>query len=495
MESTNACWMCTRALKITSRSLKSVEDLIICISENNFSTPSQQQEDELNVSPNGCLMLHYDGDLVNHKFNIWLSDVDLHCYPYIIGLLVDFFNKLSEYTPSHADVQNQDLSNGFQLGSYFQFQRFGCSNFFQTSSSDWDSISVDHYPFVTIHNDKSLLNLEDSLININPDWKKVLNIRESKINSSKFCAKNEFQKLYTPLIEHESLDYEPVDLVVINLHLSSIRLHLHDSKCIVASATLPAAKSCLALRNNCLDVVCSTEGLILSSYWCPHSLQDSMWGPASPNLSPVINVRVKKQNHVLGASSVELDFSIQNVSCVLPPEFLAVLIGYFSLPEWNFDAKEYNDKVANISLTYKFEILDSILFAPVVNADRQFLKLDIPQMYCTFIEYCDSGILLKGIPAECCVPDEFIADQNHCLNLFGRELSLHHILLKDETSDSLKFNHDIEKSVALIAPFSGDLWIRIPYGSKPPCATPSSVCVMSKISNCQLIVAGRIYYL
>ncbi|KAI3688356.1 hypothetical protein L1987_82068 [Smallanthus sonchifolius] len=493
MESTNACWMCTRALKITSSSLKSGEDLIICLSENKFSThSSQQQEDELNVSPNGCLMLHYVGDLVNHKFSIWLSDVDLHCYPYIIGLLVDFFNKLSEYTPSHAAVKNQDLSNGFQSCSYFEFQRFGCSNFFQTSSSDWDSISVDHYPFVTIHNDRSLLNLENSLINISPDWKKVLNIRESKINSSKFCAKKEFQKLYIPLIEHESLNHDLVDLVVINLHISSIRLHLHDSKCIVASATLPAAKSCLAIRNDSLDVLCSTEGLILSSYWCPQSLQDSLWGPASPNLSPVINIRVKKQNHGSVASSIELDFSIQNVSCILPPEFLAVLIGYFSLPDWNFNANEYNDKGANLSLTYKFEILDSILFAPVVNADRQFLKLDIPQMYCTFIECCDSDALLKGIPVECSVTDEFIADQNHCLNLFGRELSLHHILLKDETSDSLKFNHDIEKSVGLIAPFSGDLWIRIPYGSKPPCATaPSSICVMSRISNCQFIVEGN----
>ncbi|XP_076908384.1 uncharacterized protein LOC143565241 [Bidens hawaiensis] len=493
MESANACWMCTRALKITSCSLESGEDLIICVSESNFSShSSQQQEEEINVSPNGCLMLHYDGDLVNHKLSIWLSDFDLHCYPYIIGLLVDFFNKLSEYTPSHAAVKIQDLSNGFQLGSYFDFQRFGCSNFSENSSSDWDSISVDDYPFVTIHNGSPLLNLESSLINISPDWKKVLNIRKSKINTSRFCAEKEFQKLYTPLIEREPLDHDFVDLVVVNLHFSSIRLHLHDSKCIVASFTLPAAKSCLAIHNDCLDVLCSTEGLILSSYWCPQSLQDSLWGPASPNLSPVINIRVKKQNHGLTASSVELDFSIQNVSCVLPPEFLAVLIGYFSLPDWNFNANQDTDKVADVSLTYKFEILDSVLFAPVVNADRRFLKLDIPQLYCTFIEYCDPDSLLKEIPAECCVPTEFISDQSHCLNLFGWELSLHHILLKHEASDSLKFNHDFEKSVGLIAPFSGDLWIRIPYGSNPTCATASpSVCVMSRISNCQIIVKGN----
>ncbi|MFS8005994.1 putative vacuolar protein sorting-associated protein [Helianthus anomalus] len=485
MGSTIACWICTRALKITSRSLKSGEDVIICLSESNYSLHSSQpQEEELNVSPNGCLMLHYDGNLVNHTCSIWLSDLDLHCYPYIIGLLVDFFNKLSEYTPSHAGFKNQDLSNGFQSGSHIDFQRFGCSNFFQTGSCDWASIPVDHYPFVTIRNDRPLLNLENSLINISPDWKKVFKIRESKINSSKFCAKKEFQKLHIPLIEHEHepLDHDLVDLVVINLHFSSIRLHLHDSKCIVASATLPAAKSYLAVHNDCLDAFCSTEGLILSSYWCPQSLQDSLWGPTSPNLSPVINLRVKKMT-----SSIELDFSIQNVSCVLPPEFLAVLIGYFSLPDWNFNADEYNDEGVNPSLTYKFEILDSILFAPVVNADRQFLKLEIPQMYCTFIEYCGSDSLLKEIPTECCVPDKFISDQNHSLNLFGRELSLHHILLKDEASDSVKFNHDIEKSVGLIAPFSGDLWIRIPYGS----TASSSTCVMSRISNFQLIVEGN----
>lgn len=518
MQSTKGCWINARALKVVSRSLKSGDDLIICLSENKFSTHSSKQhetgvrfshEDALNGSANGCVMLHYDGDLIHHRCSIWLSDVDLHCYPYIIGLLVEFFDKLSKYGPSHA-AENQSFvgSNNMLSGSYFDFRRFGCSNISETSSSDWESISVDRYPFITIYNDRPLLNLESSLIDISPDWKKVLKIRETKINSSKFSAKKEFQNLYTPLNStagthglHVPSDLEQVGLAVINLHLSSIRLHLHDSSYIVASVTLPAARSSFAIHKDCLDVFCSTEGLNLSSSWCSQTLQDSLWGPASLNLSPVINIRVRKGNLGSAGSRIELNFSIQNVSCILPPEFLALLIGYFSLPDWNSHAKESpatnncedKDTVDSINFTYKFEILDSLLFIPVVNADYQFLKLDIPQLYCTFIENCDSDTLLKGIPSECFVPAKFIADQNHCLNLFGRDLSLHHLLRKDDASDSLKFNPSIEvRSVSLIAPFGGDIWIRIPYRSKPPCATASSsICIMSRIIDCQFIVEGN----
>ncbi|CAH1424589.1 unnamed protein product [Lactuca virosa] len=457
MKHTQSFWICTQGLKVTSRLLKNDDDTDLI----NVSTNGPSHDEKLNVSPNGCLMLHHDGEL-----SIWLSDLDLHCYPHIIGLLIEFFDKLPEYSPSHDD-KNQEFvgsnSNSVLSGSYFDFQRVGCSNFYDTCSSDWESISVDHYPFVTIHNDRSLLSLESSLININPDWKKVVKIREGKINCSKSRAKKEFQN---------------PDLVVINLDLRSIRLHLHDSSSIVASFTLPTAKSSISIHESCLDVLCSTEGLSLSSQWFPQTLLDSLWGPALLNLSPVINIRVRKGNH-----GMELDFSIQNVSCILPTEFLAVLIGYFSMPDWNSNAKESsgidNSKdTDSFPFTYKFEILDSVLFTPVANADYQFLKLNIPQLYFTFIENSDSDILLKEIPLECSVPPGFIGDHNYCVNVFGRDLSLHHILWQDNASEVT--------SVSIIAPFSGDIWIRIPYGSDSPCAT----CIMSRVNKCQFIVEG-----
>ena len=61
---------------------------------------------------------------------------------------------------------------------------------------------------------------------------------------------------------------------------------------------------------------------------------------------------------------MELDFCIQNVSCILPTKFLAVLIGYFSMPDWNSNAKESsgidNSKdTDSFPFTYKFENIDS----------------------------------------------------------------------------------------------------------------------------------------
>lgn len=215
----------------------------------------------------------------------------------------------------------------------------------------------------------------------------------------------------------------------IDLNLSIIKLHFHDSSSVVATLTLLTCISSLSICDDCFDVVCSTEGLVLSSSWWCHAVDGFLLGPLSPNISPILNMRVRKEL----SGPTELSFSIQHVSCTLYPEFLAVIIGYFSSPDWGGNMEDLpvpSDKCDcsssqhDSSFFYKFEILNSILMTPSGTDGYHFLKLDIQQMLCSFLENSDVDFVLKSIPIECLISAENLCNRYDCLNLFGRDLSL-----------------------------------------------------------------------
>lgn len=524
---TPECWICAKALKIVTHSRKSIEDgHILCSSETNFPASSAQvhetgfefsrgcdNDDKNSRCGDGCFLLHYvvqrKLNLMTHNYNVWLSDIDLHCYPHIVGLLVGFSDKINGYHSSHA-VKDRPIAEDNQSlsGSGFEFQRFGYSNYFEAESSEMSSIPLDHYPFVTIENVGSLLNIDSSLIYPDSEWRNVLKLRHGDIRSPRLSVKKEARKLTAPL--HSTLSKHvfpaprrPSDalLVVVNLNVSNIRVHFHDSSCIVGTAALPASICSFSIHEDSLDILCSAEGLNLSSSWWSQTLQDFLWGPSLPNLSPVLNLRLRKGSFRTLGSLFEISFSIQHVSCILPPEFLAIIIGYFSLPDWNptleqsvSGADMYMDSDKDTAITFKFEILDSILSIPVENDENQYLKLDIQQLYCSFIQNSNSDILLKEIPTDCLVPPHTIADRNHYLNLFGRDMFLSLLLLNDDSS-CFKFNPNVvQKSISLIAPLSADIWIRIPDEFESPCISTASTCVMSRITKCQFVAEGRVFY-
>ncbi|KAK0593757.1 hypothetical protein LWI29_035407 [Acer saccharum] len=235
-----------------------------------------------------------------------------------------------------------------------------------------------------------------------------------------------------------------------------------------------------------MDLLFSVEGLVLTSSWWTKTFHKFLWGPSLPNLSPILNLRVRKAN--VGSLSFQLEVSlgIQHVCCVLPPEYLAIIIGYFSLPDWGLNSSEQTDESAFV---YKFEVLDSTLIVPVENDLHQLLKVEMQQFYCSYIPNCASNNILVNIPPEYMVPAHKVAKENNCLNLFGQGLILSFLLFKDDGCDCLMFDQDTGcGNVILIAPFSADVWVRIPSGSKSTCESSSaSTCIMSSIHNCQLM--------
>ncbi|RVW28763.1 hypothetical protein CK203_089240 [Vitis vinifera] len=112
------CMVSLKALNISTYSLGGDrESHNLCSSYKLLDTSSGHQHDQQfglgnkidNCGDSGtsideCFLLHYEAyrsvDLVRHKCTVFLNDVELHCYPYIFGLLVGFYDKISGYGTS-----------------------------------------------------------------------------------------------------------------------------------------------------------------------------------------------------------------------------------------------------------------------------------------------------------------------------------------------------------------------------------------------------------
>lgn len=516
------CWICMNALKITMHPPRGQgESHVLYSCGNASSTISIYQHDidiglndgsdnynDRNLSAKGGFLVHYKShrtDLLCHKCTVYLNDADLHCYPYAIGLLTGFFDRLSVYGTSsegaHSPKVDAEVPNTVPA---FGFQRFGFSNFVDNGSSEYPSIPLDHFPFVTICNSGLLVSLESSLLYPNSEWRKYLNLRDRKIRTPSDGTFS-CERFHSPPLAstsdkeafHASGTSGVTDRFVIDLHLCLMRVHFHDSSCIIGTITLPGSKSSLLINEDSMDILCSIEGLTLTSSWWTRNFHEFLWGPSLPNLSPILNVRVKKEKSRSFSSHFEVSISIQHVYCILPAEYLAIIIGYFSLSEWSSNSKpateghEYTGSES--SFTYKFEILDCTLIFPVESNERGFLNVEIRQLYSSFIHESISDNVLKEIPLEYLVPVHKFARRNHCLNIFGQDLLLSLLLLKDDGYGSSTFDEDTDcVHITLVAPLSADIWVTLPCEiESPDRSSPSTMCVMTRIRNCQIVVDGK----
>ncbi|KAJ0027885.1 hypothetical protein Pint_36533 [Pistacia integerrima] len=510
------CWISMKALKIISYPLRGKDDSHILAScedafassssnqQNGTSDLSDQSDNNVNKSSSSevCFSLHYEaGKCVNNTYNkctVCLNDADLHCYPYIFGLLMGFFDKISSYSASgtseNSSIPTVD-GKSTKTVPHFGFQKFGFSNFFETGSSDHANISLDNYPFITICNSGYLGSLENSLLYPIPDWRKIFNLRDRTFKSLRCNLKKGSEMLNASSWKSSSDmitfpgsgSFDDTNQFLIDINLCEIRVHFHDSSCTVGTVTVPSSKSAILIYENCVDLLSSNVGLVLTSSWCTKNFHKCLWGPSSPNLSPILNLRVRKGNIGSLSTQVEVSLAVQHVCCVLPPEYLAILIGYFSLPDWNLSeqtvAEQSND------MLYKFEILDSDLIVPVENDDHQFLKVEIQQLYCSFIHNCSLNNILMDISPEYMVPAHKLAKHNHCLNIFGRDLFLSFLPFKDDGYGCLMVDQDTGYgNNILIGPLSADAWVRIPWESESTCGSSSApICVMSRLYHCQII--------
>lgn len=449
------------------------------------------------VSVDECFLLHYEAckgvDSGRRKCSVFLNDVELHCYPYIFGLLVGFCDKISGYGTSFVGddfvTPTMDVQNSVPASS-FDFQRFGFSNYFPTGSSEWASIALNDFPFVTIKDTDSLGILESSLFHAIPEWRKNFNLRGRKIKRPKFSLKKGSRTC-------NALALKESNSLILNLNLEGTKIHFHDSSCIVGSIAMPITKLSVSTDGVYLDLLCSSEGLILSSPWWTKNFLEFLWGPSLPNLSPILNLRMTKDNADSMDTHLKISISVQHVCCMLPPEYLAIVIGYFSLPDWGLDAKQRSKNInreAKSSILFKLEIVESSLILPVKSNGNQFLNLDIQQVYCSFFDKNCCGEVLRDIPPECLVQEQKVAEKSHCLNIFGWDLSLSLLLPKDNSHDLFMFGQDSAcGNITFIAPVNLAIWVRIPWESGTIGGSfPAPTCIMVRVCKCELIAEGSV---
>lgn len=472
------------------------------------------------ISSEACFIMHYvspNTGLNFHECTICLNDGDLHCYPDVIGSLIVFFDNLSTHSApnvAHNSCGSLDVEKlKEELG--FQFQMFGFSNFLETESSQHACIPFDRFPFVTLHNSGSLGCLESSLLYSGNQWRKKFIMRDGRIRSPQIRAYDVQNAFCLSCPESTSTSdtdgcllsgrSDSGNLSVINLNVSGIRVHFHDSSCSIGTIEIPSLCGSLSIHEDFTDIMCSTEGLTLNSTLWKNDFFDFLWGPSLPNLSPVLNVRVQRKRCRSSSYPCEVGLSVQNVNCILPPEYLALIIGYFSQSNWSgylngqtISKENGNSGVENeSSVIYKFEILDSFLIVPVESIKNQFLKAEIMQLYCSFILNSSLDDVLKGIHFECLIPTQNFAKRNNCLNIFGRELVLSFLTFKEDGHTCLRLGHEaVCESITLLDPLSADIWVRIPRQSKSSSpSTPLMTCIMIRVVECQVSDEGRPFIL
>ncbi|XVF23437.1 hypothetical protein REPUB_Repub13aG0038400 [Reevesia pubescens] len=518
------CRVCLKAMEVTAHTLNGEKNNHVLCSFGDLYPSNTANQDGMtitlgdasdnlsdkNKSAEACFLLHYEAlgsiDFASNKFTVYLNDAELHCYPYIIGLLAGFYDKICSSSPFIAAENSLGPTSEAKSTKNmpgFQFQRFGFSNYSEIGTSDYASISLDCFPFVAIRNSGSIGSLESSLRFTVPDWRKLFNLRDKKFRSQSCSLKERSDPFHSsPLKSKMDMVAFPVsrsstvaNLYAIDINLSGVKLHFHDSSCIVGTITLPTSKSSLSIYNDCWDLVSSSEGVILTSSWWTNNLREFLWGPSLPNLSPILNIRVKKGSFGSPSSHLEVSFGIQHTCCVLPFQFLAIIIGYFSLHDWSSNSSvqpvskniEYMDNQSENAIIYKFEVLESTLIFPIDSNDHQYLKTEIQQLYGSFINDCALSDVLKDIPPEYVVPENKVARTNHCLNIFGRDLSLSLLLFEDDCLTFIPCTKP--RNFSLIAPFNADVWIRIPSETESLSAASSdSTCIMSKIGVCQVFI-------
>ncbi|XP_065855428.1 uncharacterized protein [Euphorbia lathyris] len=515
------CFVCTKALKMTCCLKGETDSCVLFSSGNQFASDVAHHQylgiEVINEDENCCnkgasmkapFHLHYEGhrsvDSVFHECRVCLNDADVHCYPHIIGLLVGFCEKLSSCDVSFrcdlpVSAQNSRVASKKPC---FWFERFGYSNFSDTGCFDHDSIPLDYFPFITISNSSSLVSLESSLCHSIPNLRKSFRLRDTKFTGPKFSLRKESTISYISPVMHKSgRDEFPApegscdaNISKIDASLCGVKIHFHDSSSIIATITIPTSRSSLLLQQDFMDLLCSTEGLLLTSSWWTKNLKGFLWGPSLSNLSSVLNLRVRKGAGSL-SSQLEVSIGVQHVHCFLPPEYLAIIIGYFSLSDWSSSLSE-QPVTANCDFTetekgspaiYKFEILDSTLIFPVEQDDHQFLSIELPQIYCNFILECSSDDVLRGIPCECMVPAHKLAKENNSLNLFGRDVLMSLISYQSDEYGNIMLNNDTAcQNIPLIAPLTADIWARLPCESESCLNSSGSTCIMFRIANCQV---------
>ncbi|KAJ0968632.1 hypothetical protein J5N97_025549 [Dioscorea zingiberensis] len=508
-------WVLVKLLKADALNLKGESDSNILCSSTNCSDREVQVE-HIGVSQpgstysessfhEGCFELHYqaaqDGTGVHHEYSICMNDIELHIYPRFIGLLQKFCDRLFEHgIPSSPTSLNNshEPSQGYDNKTvYTKYSNFGFSNYSFSESSISVGIPVDYFPFLTTYHSCLVSSIGDLLNPYAPGSKSLYANDGQFVKSARKWSRpknhsaRKFQNC-TALVDPSMTTANSYPLIL-DVKIDGLRVHFHDSSCILGTVMVPKSMASFTVQGaDCWDMLSSIDGLVLSSSWSPPNIHEPLWGPISSVISPVLNVRVRKELGEATCPVTEVSIGVQHVSCILPSEYLAMLMGYFSLPDWNAkenglchnkDEKFVNFQDSRISISYKVEILDSVVILPMESLTDRFLQLDLPQIYFSFIPSCNLPVVDMYFPLE--HTGKTADERVDSINVFGRRVCLSLMLSGIDEKFLFKFDGcNPLRNFPIISELDAGLWIRIPCETNN--SGEQSTSIMMKADVCNL---------
>lgn len=462
---------------------------------------------------NGCLELHYQaplaGCLIQQESSLFLNDVDLHIHPKIFSLLQRFCGELSMLSSFGSSFVKSSRLNENIIGVEMAdsaFNMIGFSNFYNVDQAVSSKGSLDNFPFVSILNSGCLNNFDGSMM-LGVSELKKMSVKENECSKClDFWQRSRLvkgSKMHLPSYSNVESCTNSNNSFSSEFSLNRVRVVFHDSSCILGILMVPTSISCLRYcQTDSWDLQSSIQGLTLSSSWSSPSIQEVLWGPSSASISPVLNIRIRKEKKRNMLPVTEISIGIQHVCCILSSDFLSLLIGYFSLPDWtprhyHHEIMEFeNSQNTQNELMYKFEVLDSILLLPLENHDY-CMQLELPQLISSFIPMIRSADAFRGIPSDCMISESPFTETVKIVNVFGRNTSLSLLLFRDDKTFMLKRDECMSNGrILIIEKLDADLWIQIPCSTKDFQTSIMHSLIMMNVSICNIIARGiTIFYM
>ncbi|XP_074563233.1 LOW QUALITY PROTEIN: uncharacterized protein LOC141819877 [Curcuma longa] len=437
-----------------------------------------------------CLELQYQaqagGFATQQECSLFLCDIDLHIYPKLSGLLQKFIHKVQS-SIARTSVKSSRLSeNNIDLEiADNEWCESVFSNFYNFEQSACPKFSSHHFPFVSIVNSGFLNSLKSSSI-LGLSELKELCIKNEEFSEKMPCI-TKSSNMRLPSTGIKEVSSANSNCFSMKFSLNRINAYFHDSSCILGILTVPTSISHLRFcETDCWDLQSSIQGVTLSSSWSFLNIHEVLLGPSSASNFPILNICVRKGKMNTMLPATEISIGIQHVCCILSSDFLSLLIGYFSLPDWTFDY-EGSEIVLN-HLFYKFEVLNSTLLLPLENHEY-CVHLELPKLVGSFIPVSNSSGACGEIPSNCMFPESTCSEAVKIVNVFGRSTSLSLLLLGDDKKFLLGPAKCMSNAnMPLITQLDADLWIRIPLDTKDDSQNSTiPFLVMVNLSICNLI--------
>ena len=437
-------------------------------------------------------------DHVTPIIKVCLNNLEYHCHPKVIGTLHRFFYDVIFQESMPSGVRTVDNTPVVEVGEAETAQqsvtnikcpKFDISSIRLDDFSKNMGLSFDQFPFVCFKHGFS--KNEDQSCTINsvndekdgPVFDKTVKAEDAAAytNLSGDIEPKNFGNataidVNTGINESDASDKYKFE---IDLEVNSTDIHFHDSACVLATVVIPKSKSLVFLSedNSSWDVMVSLEGVRLLSLWDSATFGEVLWGPLFHGPCPIVNIRFTKKEQINGYSELEMSLSIQHICCILPSDFLAIVIGYFGSSHWEkylqteSDLLKNKEKLTSEDTSSQFhckvEVIDSVLILPVEKSCNEFLELGLPQLLFTLLPSCTNAYMNGNMHNKSIAAVYLGASKMDIIDIAGRQLSLSFASTKNNEPRIYGKDPCLESAkLPLIERLDADLSLRIPCDVK-----------------------------